>query len=332
MKNKYLCLLFLLFSLVSMSAHAQIKVEGNVFDENDTPLIGVSVVAEGGTNGAITDLNGHFSLMVSNANSHLTFSYVGYITQKVQLKGRKLLKIILREDANLLDEVVVVGYGTQKKINVTGAIAQVDNKELKMAPSGSLSGMLAGRLPGLISKQSSGHPGADGANLYIRGNGAGDGSPLIVIDGVITDYFPSFSPDEVESITILKDATAAAVYGVRAAAGVILITTKRGAVQKPTVTYNGSLTLSQNTDFPKFLNGPDYAYWYNKAQLLDGVAEENLRFSPEEIDRITNPGENEHIYGNTDWFDLLFRNTAPTYTNNVSVSGGTEKIKFFASV
>ena len=332
MKNKYLCLLFLLFSLVSMSAHAQIKVEGNVFDENDTPLIGVSVVAEGGTNGAITDLNGHFSLMVSNANSHLTFSYVGYITQKVQLKGKKLLKIILREDANLLDEVVVVGYGTQKKINVTGAIAQVDNKELKMAPSGSLSGMLAGRLPGLISKQSSGQPGADGANLYIRGNGAGDGSPLIVIDGVITDYFPSFSPDEVESITILKDATAAAVYGVRAAAGVILITTKRGAVQKPTVTYNGSLTLSQNTDFPKFLNGPDYAYWYNKAQLLDGVAEENLRFSPEEIDRITNPGENEHIYGNTDWFDLLFRNTAPTYTNNVSVSGGTEKIKFFASV
>ncbi len=125
MKNKYLCLLFLLFSLVSMSAHAQIKVEGNVFDENDTPLIGVSVVAEGGTNGAITDLNGHFSLMVSNANSHLTFSYVGYITQKVQLKGKKLLKIILREDANLLDEVVVVGYGTQKKINVTGAIAQV---------------------------------------------------------------------------------------------------------------------------------------------------------------------------------------------------------------
>ena len=296
MKNKYLCLLFLLFSLVSMSAHAQIKVEGNVFDENDTPLIGVSVVAEGGTNGAITDLNGHFSLMVSNANSHLTFSYVGYITQKVQLKGKKLLKIILREDANLLDEVVVVGYGTQKKINVTGAIAQVDNKELKMAPSGSLSGMLAGRLPGLISKQSSGQPGADGANLYIRGNGAGDGSPLIVIDGVITDYFPSFSPDEVESITILKDATAAAVYGVRAAAGVILITTKRGAVQKPTVTYNGSLTLSQNTDFPKFLNGPDYAYWYNKAQLLDGVAEENLRFSPEEIDRITNPGEKVVIF------------------------------------
>lgn len=132
MKNKYLCLLFLLFSLLSMSAHAQIKVEGNVFDENDIPLIGVSVVTEGGKTGAITDVNGHFSIMVPNANAHLTFSYVGYITQKLPLKGKKLLKVIMKEDANLLDEVVVVGYGTQKKINVTGAIAQVDNKELKI--------------------------------------------------------------------------------------------------------------------------------------------------------------------------------------------------------
>ena len=332
MKNKYLCLLFLLFSLMSVSAHAQIKVEGNVFDETDTPLIGVSVFTEGRKTGTVTNADGHFTIMVPDANSHLTFSYVGYRTQKVQLKGKKILKIVMKEDAELLDEVVVVGYGTQKKINVTGAIAQVDNKELKMAPSGSLSAVLAGRLPGLISKQNSGQPGADGANLYIRGNGAGDGSPLIVIDGVITDYFPSFSPDEVESVTILKDATAAAVYGVRAAAGVILITTKRGTVQKPTVTFNSSVTLSQNTNFPKFLNGPDYAYWYNKAQSLDGIADENLRFTPEEIERINNPGENEHIYGNTDWFDLLFSDVAPTYTNNISISGGTERIKFFASV
>ena len=244
----------------------------------------------------------------------------------------KLMDIQMKEDAEMLDEVVVVGYGTQKKINVTGAIAQVDNKELKMAPSGNLSSMLAGRLPGLITKQSSGQPGKDGASLYIRGNGAGDGDPLIVIDGVVTDYFPTFSPDEVESITILKDATAAAVYGVRAAAGVILITTKRGTIQKPTVTVNSSVTLSQNTNFPKFLNGPDYAYWYNTAQRLDGVAEESLRFTANEIDRIENPGDNEAVYGNTDWFDLLFKNVAPAYTNNVSVSGGTERLKFFASV
>ena len=295
-------------------------------------MIGVSVFTEGRKTGTVTNADGHFTIMVPNANSYLTFSYVGYMTQKVQLKGKKILKIVMKEDAELLDEVVVVGYGTQKKINVTGAIAQVDNKELKMAPSGNLSSMLAGRLPGLITKQSSGQPGKDGASLYIRGNGAGDGDPLIVIDGVVTDYFPTFSPDEVESITILKDATAAAVYGVRAAAGVILITTKRGTIQKPTVTVNSSVTLSQNTNFPKFLNGPDYAYWYNTAQRLDGVAEESLRFTANEIDRIENPGDNEAVYGNTDWFDLLFKNVAPAYTNNVSVSGGTERLKFFASV
>lgn len=332
MKNKCINLLFLLFSLMSVSAYAQIKVEGSVFDENDNPLIGVSVFTENRKTGTVTNVDGHFSIMVPNANSYLIFSYVGYMTQKVQLKGKKILKIVMREDAELLDEVVVVGYGTQKKINVTGAIAQVDSKELKMAPSGNLSSMLAGRLPGLVTKQSSGQPGHDGSSLYIRGRGAGDGDPLIVIDGVVTDYFPSYSQDEVESVTILKDATAAAVYGVRAAAGVILVTTKRGTVQKPTVTVNSSVTLSQNTNFPKFLNGPDYAYWYNTAQRLDGVSEENLRFTADEIERINKPGSEESVYGNTDWFDLLFKNVAPTYTNNVSISGGTDRLKFFASV
>ena len=332
MKNKYFCWLFLLFTLVSLGASAQVKVEGSVFDEMDNPLIGVSVFTENRKTGAVTDVDGHFTITVPNTKVSLTFSYVGYTTQKIALKDRKLLKVVLKEDSELLDEVVVVGYGTQKKISVTGSIAQVGNKELKKAPSGTLSNMLAGRIPGLIAKQSSGQPGQDGSNLYIRGTGAGDGNALVVVDGVIQDYFPSFSPDEVESVTILKDATAAAVYGVRAAAGVILVTTKRGTVQKPTVTLNSSVTLSQNTNFPKFLNGPDYAYWYNKAQLMDGVAEENLRFSPEDIERINNPGENEEIYGNTDWFDLLFKNVAPTYTNTVSVSGGNERIKFFASL
>lgn len=332
MKNKYFCWLFLLFALISAGANAQVKVEGSVFDEMDNPLIGVSVFTENRKAGTVTDVDGHFSITVPNTREILTFSYVGYTTQKVTLKGRKLLKVVLKEDSELLDEVVVVGYGTQKKGSVTGAISQVGNKELKMAPSGSLSNMLAGRLPGLITKQSSGQPGQDGSSLYIRGNGAGDGDPLIVVDGVVTDYFPSFSQDEVESITILKDATAAAVYGVRAAAGVILVTTKRGTVQKPTVTVNSSVTLSQNTNFPEFLNGPDFAYWYNTAQRMDGVAEESLRFSADEIARIENPGSDEQVYGNTDWFDLLFKDVAPTYTNNVSVSGGTDKLKFFASV
>ena len=332
MKNKLNYLLLFLFSMYGMNSFAQIKVEGNVSDESNQPLIGVSVITEDKRIGTVTDIDGHFVLEVPKSNSQLTFSYIGYVTQNVKLKSRRVLNIVLKEDSEILDEVVVVGYGTQRKINVTGAISQVDSKELKMAPSGNLSSMLAGRLPGLVTKQTSGQPGKDGSSLYIRGTGAGDGSPLVVIDGVVSEYFPTFSQDELESVTILKDATAAAVYGVRAAAGVILITTKRGSVQKPTVTVNSSVTLSQNTNFPKFLNGPDYAYWYNEAQKLDGVREEDLRFTPEEIERINNPGPEESVYGNTDWFDLLFKNVAPTYTNNVSISGGTEKLKFFATV
>lgn len=332
MRCKYFCWLTLLFAFISIGVNAQTKVEGTVLDESNSPLIGVTVSTEDRKTGVVTDLDGHFTINVPNANQSLTFSFVGYTTQKVALKGRKQLKVVLKEDQELLDEVVVVGYGTQKKISVTGSIAQVDNKELKTAPAGSLSNMLAGRLPGLVARQSSGQPGQDGSSLYVRGIGAGDGNSLVVVDGVIMDYFPSFTPEEVESITILKDATAAAVYGVRAGAGVILVTTKRGAVQKPTVTVNSSVVLSQNTNFPKFLNGPDYAYWYNTAQRLDGVAEESLRFSASDIDRIENPGPNEDVYGNTDWFDLLFKDVAPTYQNTVSISGGTERLKFFASV
>lgn len=332
MKFKYFCWLTLLFAFISMGVNAQTKVEGTVLDESSNPLIGVTVSTDDRKTGVVTDLDGHFTIDVPNANHSLTFSFVGYTTQKVALKGRKLLKVILKEDNELLDEVVVVGYGTQKKVSVTGSVAQVDNKELKKAPSGTLSSLLAGRLPGLVTRQTSGQPGQDGANLHIRGIGAGDGSALVVVDGVVQDYFPDFSPDEVESVTILKDAAAAAVYGVRASGGVILVTTKRGSTQKPTVSFNTALTLSQNTNFPKFLNGPDYAYWYNKAQLMDGVAEENLRFKPEDIERITNPGPDEEIYGSTDWFDLLFRDAAPTYTNTISVQGGNDRVKFFTSL
>ena len=181
MKNKYFCWLFLLFALISAGANAQVKVEGSVFDEMDNPLIGVSVFTENRKAGTVTDVDGHFSITVPNTREILTFSYVGYTTQKVTLKGRKLLKVVLKEDSELLDEVVVVGYGTQKKGSVTGAISQVGNKELKMAPSGSLSNMLAGRLPGLITKQSSGQPGQDGSSLYIRGNVAGNGCFAVIL-------------------------------------------------------------------------------------------------------------------------------------------------------
>ena len=182
-------------SVTSVHAVQQQKqtVTGIIKDATGEAIIGASVLEKGTSNGTITDLDGKFTLSVT-PNATLVISYIGYQTQELPVVAGKVMDIQMKEDAEMLDEVVVVGYGTQKKINVTGAIAQVDNKELKMAPSGNLSSMLAGRLPGLITKQSSGQPGKDGASLYIRGNGAGDGDPLIVIDGVVTDYFPTFSP------------------------------------------------------------------------------------------------------------------------------------------
>lgn len=306
------------------------KISGVVKDISGMPIIGASVSVKGTSIGVITDINGKFSFE-SPSEGTLNVSYMGFKNLAIPIKGKSFFSILLQEDIKALDEIVVIGYGTQKKVDVTGAIAQVNGTELKTAPSGNLTNMLAGRLPGLVTRQNSGQPGADASLLYIRGSGAGDGSPLIVIDGVIADYFPNFTPDEIESITILKDASAA-IYGVRASAGVILVTTKHGSIQKPTVTLNSSITLTQNTNFPKFLNGLDYATWYNRAQQMDGVDKGNYRFTDEELERIKNGDPELHTYSNTDWFDLLFQKIAPIYTNNISVSGGSNNIKFYTMI
>ena len=317
-----------------VSAQSGFMVQGTVTDQQGEPIIGATVTEGAGTStvggGTITDLDGRYQIQVSGSDATLTFSFLGFEAETVHVNGRARIDLVMRQSTQSLDESVVVAYGSQKKINVTGAVSQVSNNELKKAPAGNLSASLAGKLPGLVTRQTSGQPGSDGASMYIRGIGAGDGQMLVVVDGVIRD-FPDLNPDEIESITILKDATAAAAYGVRASAGVMIVTTKRGALSKPTVTLNSSVTLSTNTNFPEFLDGPEYAYWYNKAEELDGVPVENRRFSEEQIDRITN-GDPLGIYGNTDWFDLLFRDFAPTYTNNISLSGGTEKIKYFVSL
>lgn len=331
MESKQRIILILMLLVFSSGICAQKRVKGIILDNKEEPLIGVSIEEKGARNGTVTDSDGRFQLVLNSVDPTISISYVGYVKQELRVNGRSEFVIRLEENQELLDEVVVVGYGAQKKINVTAAISQVDAKELKTAPTSNLSAMLQGRLPGLVSKQSSGQPGADGANLYIRGLGMGDGSALIVVDGVVRESFPPFSPDEIESVTILKDAASAAVYGVRASGGVILITTKRGSIQKPTVTVNSSIAISSNTNFPKFLNGPEYAYWYNKAQEMDQVKEENRRFTADEIYRITN-GDPQGTYGNTDWFDLLFKSSAPTYNNNVSLSGGTDKLKYFVSL
>lgn len=294
------------------------------------PLAGVTV-RESNKNRISTDENGRFMMSVDKGKVRLSFSAVGYVSKDTLVgAGGAPLDIVLTEDRGTLDEVVVVGFGKMKKASVTGAISQIQGKDLQTGPTGTLSAMLQGRLPGLVTRQASGQPGSDGASLLVRGySTTGDSSPLIIVDG-IERSFPQINPEEVESVSVLKDASAA-IYGVRGANGVILVTTKRGTAQKPTINYNGSYALSTNTSFPKFLNGPEYATWYNKAQELDGVAETARRFSAADIDKITN-GDPEGKFANTDWFGLLFKSSAPTMTHNLSLNGGGDRVRYFVSV
>ena len=322
-------------SVIKTETKAEQKKEitGTVKDPNGISIPGVSVVVKGTTTGIVTDADGKFTLSVPADAKILVFSFVGMKTQEIVITGKTSVNIVIEEETVGLEEVVAIGYGTQRKINVTGSIMQINSKELKTATSGNLSSMLQGRLPGLITKQNSGQPGSDGASLLVRGmNTLGSNAPLVIVDG-FERPFPDVNPDEIESITILKDATSAAVYGVRAGNGVILVTTKRGTNQKPTISVNSSVALSMNTNFPKFLNGPDYAYWFNKAQELDGVPEgsSNRWFTQDDIDRITN-GDPQGIFGNTDWLDLLFKDYAPIYTNNISLNGGNDNVKYFVSL
>jgi TonB-linked SusC/RagA family outer membrane protein len=312
-------------------ADLRIPISGSVYDKDRNPLIGASILVKNSQGqGTLTDAKGNFSLQVEEG-SILIVSYIGFISQEVTVRKNNTIDIVLLAENMSLNDVVVLGYGSTTKQSLVSSVVQVSSAELKTAPTANLSSMLQGRLPGLITRQSSGQPGSDGASLLVRGmNTLSSSAPLIIVDG-IERGFPSINPDEIESVTVLKDAASAAVYGARAANGVILITTKRGTVQKPTITFNSSLALSSNTRFPEFLNGPEYAKWYNKAQEMDGIAETGRRFTPEEIDRITN-GDPQGVFGNTDWFDMLFKSSAPIYTNNLSLNGGSDKFKYFVSL
>ncbi len=315
----------------ALASEQQKSVTGKVTDTFGQPLPGVTVVLKGTTHGTVTNTDGNYTISNIPENATLQFSFVGMKSKETTIDGRTTINVILENENVGMEEVIVIGYGTQKKSRVLGAVAQISSKDLQSSPTMNLSSMLQGKLSGVISKQSSGQPGYDGASLSIRGlSTLGDNSPLVVVDG-IPRPFPSINPDEIESLTVLKDASSAAVYGVRASNGVILITTKKGVEHKPEISINSAVSVSSNTNFPEFLNGSQYAYWYDKAQELDGIPEAGRLFSREQMDRIQN-GDPQGVFGNTDWFGLLFKDYAPSYTNNISLRGGSKAVKYFMSL
>ena len=211
-------------------------ISGIVTDEKGETLIGVSVMIKGTTNGTVTNMDGFFSIKPNSAQDKLVFSYVGYTQLELPVTTEQPMKVVIKENVKTLSEVVVVGYGTQNKATVTGSISTISNKEILRVPTSNLSTAITGKLPGVVTIQSSGRPGEDAASVFIRGQSTWvNTNPLIIVDGVERESFSQIDPNEVESISVLKDASSTAVYGVRGANGVILITTKRGVVGKPAI-------------------------------------------------------------------------------------------------
>ncbi|MDR1121640.1 MAG: TonB-dependent receptor [Dysgonamonadaceae bacterium] len=319
--KKKVHLLLWLFLLPAIS-YAQIAITGTVTDEQGETVIGANVVEKGTRSSTVTDVNGNFSLTVAN-NTVLQVSYLGYATREINVSSavNGHLAITLTEDAKALEEVVMVGYGTQKKVNVVGSIATINSAELTKAPVASTANALVGKLPGLIAKQESGLPGADAATLSIRGFG----SPLIIVDGIETS-FNNIDANEIESVSILKDASAA-VYGARAGKGVILVTTKRGVEGKPMITFNTTYTLQGITDMLRQASSGQQAEMKREAHLQSGMPEASAPFTQEQVDLYyagTHPD-----YPNTDWMDVITRKFSPQQQHNLSLRGGNDRLKYY---
>jgi TonB-linked SusC/RagA family outer membrane protein len=293
---------------------------------------GVTVFVEGTNTGTTTNASGQFTLNVAGENAVLLISFVGYETQRLVVEDRRTFHIVMHEALTELEEVVVVGYGSQKKVSVTAAISTVQTKELKQSSAANLSSALAGRLPGLTALQTSGQPGNDAVNLYLRGRGTLNGfDPLIMIDGVPRSNISTLDPNEIASVSILKDASATAVFGVRGANGVILITTRRGTPGKAELSVSADYSLQQFITRADRIHSWEFAELRNQAARNGGVAENDLPYTPYMIERYK-AGDNRAFYPDRDVFHEYFRDWAPQTRINVNLNGGTDKLAYFLNV
>lgn len=299
------------------------QVKGKVLDEKGEPIIGATVTEERTSNGTITDYDGMFTLEASK-DGILTISYIGYKSQQVSIAGKDMVAVTLKEDMEQLDEVVVVGYGSQKKVNLTGAVSTVNAKMLENRTGSDPYNMLTGQIPGVTIVQNSGQPGADMGNLRVRGIGTlGNADAMVIIDGVESSV-NNVNPNDIATISVLKDAAASSIYGVRAANGVILITTKRGTVGKPIISYSGYVGWQDACRLPKYLDSYNYALLLNEAYRNDGAS---VPYSSENLETIKNGSDPDH-FANSNQVDAVLSEQGIFHNHHLSVVGGKEEIKY----
>ncbi len=335
MKNKikpFLIALVCIGNLMCLNAQSQRQITGRVMDESGELLIGVNVLEVGTTNGAVTDINGTYTIVVTTHNPVLRFTYVGFIEREVRVGSEGILDVSMSEDIGALEEVVVIGYGSQTKATLTGSISQVSTQTIERVASPTLSTTLGGMLPGIITRQSSGEPGYDSAELLIRGVGTwtGNRQPLVLVDGIERDI-NILNSQEIESFTILKDASATAVYGVRGANGVILINTKRGRIGKPKVTLRTEFANLHGLRFPDYINGFEFASLMNEAVAHGTGSTDNLPWSEADLLNFKS-GADPYSYPSVNWTDEVLKRNAFQTINNLSISGGTDIVRYFVNV
>ncbi|CAL1520795.1 TonB-dependent receptor [Chitinophaga sp. MM2321] len=303
------------------------RVKGTVRGAGGVQLPGVTVTVKGTGSGAVTNADGKFEINVPGNDAVLVFSYIGYLPKEVPVTGQQI-DVMLSEDTRQLNQVVVVGYGTQKKVNLTGAVSMVGEKELANRPVTSMSSALQGLMPGLTAVSNTGFPGASGATLRIRGTGTtNNANPFILIDGVPGDI-NYLNPADVESVSVLKDAASAAIYGSRAANGVILVTTKKGKQnQKPTVSYNGYFGVQKPYALPKMVGSAEYMGMLNEAQRNAGLPE---TYTDADIQKVKD-GTDPDYFANTNWPKTLFKDYAPQQEHTLSLNGGTKDMAYYLS-
>jgi TonB-linked SusC/RagA family outer membrane protein len=308
---------------LSVVQEGDITVTGTVTDVNTEPIPGVTVTVTGTTIGTTTDLNGKYALTVPGGST-LVFSFIGYQTLQIAVGGRSVIDVTLNEEVTSLDEVVVVGYGTQKKVNVIGSVSQISSSNIENRPVTQVSQALTGQMPGVTVIQRSGRPGESGGTIRVRGVGSFGATPnaLVIIDG-IPGNLNDINPDDIQSVSVLKDASSGAIYGARAANGVILVTTKSGRQDKLSITYNGYVGFNEATELPDFLNSWEYAEMYN-------IASGSNSYTQEDIEKFRSQSDPDN-YPNTRFMDYLFSRKGVQTGHSLSLNGGGGAHKYFLS-